>query len=58
MVVAAAGVFGASDHIADLVQGDWDDTLAVNLHGVTNLLQATHPFLRLAPSGCRVLLVG
>jgi rhamnose utilization protein RhaD (predicted bifunctional aldolase and dehydrogenase)/NAD(P)-dependent dehydrogenase (short-subunit alcohol dehydrogenase family) len=58
MVVAAAGVFGASDHIADLVQGDWDDTLAVNLNGVTNLLQATHPFLRLAPSGGRVLLVG
>lgn len=58
MVVAAAGIFGASDHIADLVQGDWDKTLAVNLNGVTHLLQATHPFLRIAPNGGRVLLVG
>ena len=58
MVVAAAGIFGASDHIADLVQDDWDKTLAVNLNGVTNLLRATHPFLRMAPNGGRVLLVG
>jgi len=58
MVVAAAGIFGASDRIANLVQGDWDQTLAVNLTGVTNLLRATHPFLQVAPSGGRVLLVG
>ena len=58
VVVAAAGIFGTSNPIADLVQGEWDQTLAVNLTGVTNLLRATHPFLREAPSGGRVVLIG
>jgi len=58
IVVAAAGIFGASNDIADIVQSDWETTLSVNLNGVTNLLQVTHPFLALAPSGGRVLLVG
>ncbi|MDP6902180.1 MAG: bifunctional aldolase/short-chain dehydrogenase [Acidimicrobiales bacterium] len=58
IVVAAAGIFGASNEIADIVQSDWETTLSVNLNGVTNLLQATHPFLALAPGGGRVLLVG
>jgi len=58
IVVAAAGIFGPSNEIADIVQSDWETTLAVNLNGVTNLLQVTHPFLVLAPGGGRVLLVG
>jgi len=58
IVVAAAGIFGASNEIADIVQSDWETTLSVNLNGVTNLLQITHPFLALAPGGGRVLLVG
>jgi rhamnose utilization protein RhaD (predicted bifunctional aldolase and dehydrogenase)/NAD(P)-dependent dehydrogenase (short-subunit alcohol dehydrogenase family) len=58
IVVAAAGIFGASNEIADIVQSDWETTLSVNLNGVTNLLQVTHPFLVLAPVGGRVLLVG
>ncbi len=58
MVIAAAGIFGASNEIADIVQSDWETTLSVNLNGVTNLLQVTHPFLALAPGGGRVLLVG
>ena len=58
VVVAAAGIFGTSDRIADLVQGEWDQTLAVNLTGVTNLLRAAHPFLQAAPNGGRVVLIG
>jgi len=58
IVVAAAGIFGASNRIADLVQDDWEATLSVNLTGVSNLLQVAHPYLALAPNGGRVLLVG
>jgi len=58
MVVAAAGIFGSSNEIADIVQADWETTLSVNLNGVSNLLYATHPFLALAPHGGSVLLVG
>ncbi|MEC9059636.1 MAG: bifunctional aldolase/short-chain dehydrogenase [Actinomycetota bacterium] len=58
ILVAAAGIFGTSNDIADLVQDDWETTLSVNLNGVSNVLQAAHPYLSLAPNGGRVLLVG
>ena len=58
IVVAAAGIFGSSHEIADIVQSDWETTLSVNLNGVSNLLHVAHPFLALSPKGGRVLLVG
>ena len=58
IVVAAAGIFGSSNEIADIVQSDWEATLSVNLNGVSNLLHVAHPFLTLSPQGGRVLLVG
>ena len=58
IVVAAAGIFGSSNEIAEIVETDWETTLSVNLNGVSNLLHATHPFLTLAPAGGRVLIIG
>ena len=58
IVVAAAGIFGSSNEIAQIVETDWETTLSVNLNGVSNLLHATHPFLTLAPAGGRVLIIG
>ena len=58
ILVAAAGIFGTTSEIADLVPDEWETTLSVNLNGVSNVLQVTHPYLSLAPNGGRVLLVG
>tara|TARA_Y100001970_G_scaffold140428_1_gene172839 strand:- start:15687 stop:17660 length:1974 start_codon:yes stop_codon:yes gene_type:complete len=58
IVVAAAGIFGNTSEIADLVPDDWEATLSVNLTGVSNVLHATHPYLSLAPKGGRVVLIG
>ena len=58
IVVAAAGIFGTTSEIADLVPDDWETTLSVNLTGVSNVLHVTHPYLSLAPNGGRVVLIG
>lgn len=58
MVVAAAGIFGASAPIANLDLDEWARTMRINLDGVTTVLRAVHPFLCLAPRGGRVVLIG
>jgi NAD(P)-dependent dehydrogenase (short-subunit alcohol dehydrogenase family) len=58
MLVAAAGVFGASAAIADFDPASWRDVMAVNAEAVAQLLAAAHPCLRLAPNGGRVVVVG
>ena len=58
IVVAAAGIFGASAPIAELDLEQWRRTMQINLDGVANVLQTTHAFLALAARGGRVVLVG
>lgn len=58
ILVAAAGIFGAGADIANLDLQEWRRTMRINLDGVAHVMQATHPFLALAPAGGRVVLVG
>lgn len=58
MLVAAAGIFGASAPIAELDLREWSRTMRINLDGVTTVLRAAHPLLALAARGGRVVLIG
>ena len=63
IVVAAAGVFGPSARLEDLV-GDaglgtaWQQTFDINLSGAANTLSAAHRVLRHSSTGGRVVIVG
>ena len=63
IVVAAAGIFGPSARLEDLV-GDaglgtaWQQTFDINLSGAANTLSAAHRVLRHSPTGGRVVIVG
>ncbi|WP_416905129.1 bifunctional aldolase/short-chain dehydrogenase [Micromonospora echinospora] len=57
IVVAAAGIFPASQEIAGLDPETWHRTMAVNTESVAYLFSRTHPLLALAPRGGRVVVV-
>ena len=63
IVVAAAGVFGPSARLEDLV-GDaglgtaWQQTFDINVGGTANTIAAAHRLLRHSPTGGRVVIVG
>ena len=57
IVVAAAGMFGASRPIAELDRTAWRRTMAVNLDATADLFALAHPLLALAPRGGRVVVV-
>jgi len=58
IVVANAGVFFAGPGIERLTDRDWRRTLALNLDAQLVLLRAAALFLKLAPSGGAVVVVG
>jgi len=58
MLVLNAGVFPPGSAVADLDPASWRRTMAVNLDANAALLAATHPLLRCAPRGGRVVLIG
>jgi NAD(P)-dependent dehydrogenase (short-subunit alcohol dehydrogenase family) len=58
MVVLNAGIFPAGAPLADLEVDAWRRTMAVNLDANAFLLRETHPLLRLAPNGGRVVVIG
>ncbi len=58
VVVAAAGVFPHSAPIADHEPAAWRRAMAVNVDSIAQLFAAIHPFLRLAPRGGRVVVIG
>ena len=58
MLVLNAGVFPASRRIADLPTDEWRRAMTVNLDANLVLMRACHPFLKLAPRGGRVVVVG
>jgi NAD(P)-dependent dehydrogenase (short-subunit alcohol dehydrogenase family) len=55
MLVLNAGIFPVSKKIADLPLEDWKKILNVNLDANVTLLRETHPLLKLAPNGGRVV---
>src|SRR6266480_1386118 len=58
MLVLNAGVFTASRKIADLPTEEWRKAMNVNLDANLLLMRACHPFLKLAPRGGRVVVIG
>jgi NAD(P)-dependent dehydrogenase (short-subunit alcohol dehydrogenase family) len=58
MLVLNAGVFGAGRGIKDLPQDEWRRVMAINLDANLALMRACHPFLRRAPRGGRVVVIG
>ena len=58
MLVLNAGIFTASRRIADLPTEEWRKAMAVNLDANLLLMRACHRFLKLAPRGGRVVVIG
>ncbi|HKV11418.1 MAG TPA: bifunctional aldolase/short-chain dehydrogenase [Thermoanaerobaculia bacterium] len=58
LLILNAGIFPSSRPIADLALEDWRRVMAINLDANVALLRLCHPFLRLAPGGGRVVVIG
>lgn len=58
ILVVCAGSFGPSTALAELAADDFKATINVNTTSVMATLGAAHPYLRHAPTGGRVVLVG
>jgi rhamnose utilization protein RhaD (predicted bifunctional aldolase and dehydrogenase)/NAD(P)-dependent dehydrogenase (short-subunit alcohol dehydrogenase family) len=58
MLVLNAGVFPASRRIAELPSEDWRRAMTVNLDANLLLMRSCHPFLKLAPRGGRMVVIG
>jgi rhamnose utilization protein RhaD (predicted bifunctional aldolase and dehydrogenase)/NAD(P)-dependent dehydrogenase (short-subunit alcohol dehydrogenase family) len=58
MLVLNAGIFPASRRIEALPLAEWQHVMDINLDANLALLSATHPLLKCAPRGGRVLVVG
>lgn len=58
ILVLNAGLFPATRPVAALALTEWRAALAVNADANLLLMQATHPLLKLAPRGGRVVVIG
>ena len=58
MLVLNAGVFAASHRIADLGAEEWRKVMNVNLDANQSLMRICYPYLKLAPRGGRVVVIG
>jgi rhamnose utilization protein RhaD (predicted bifunctional aldolase and dehydrogenase)/NAD(P)-dependent dehydrogenase (short-subunit alcohol dehydrogenase family) len=58
MAVLNAGIFAASRSIKDIGADEWRRVMAVNLDANLLLMRACHPYLRRAPQGGRVVVIG
>jgi rhamnose utilization protein RhaD (predicted bifunctional aldolase and dehydrogenase)/NAD(P)-dependent dehydrogenase (short-subunit alcohol dehydrogenase family) len=58
MLVLNAGIFSASRSIADLPHDEWRRVMSVNLDANLALMRACHPFVKRAPRGGRVVVIG
>ena len=58
MLVLNAGIFSAARKISELATGEWRKVMNVNLDANLFLLRAGHPYLKLAPRGGRVVVIG
>ena len=58
MVILNAGIFGDSRRIAEIDGAEWRRVMAINLDANLALLRLIHPYLKLAPRGGRVAVIG
>jgi NAD(P)-dependent dehydrogenase (short-subunit alcohol dehydrogenase family) len=58
MMVLNAGVFPPGRRIADLDSEEWQQVMTINLNANLALLRETHPLLKMAPRGGRVVVIG
>jgi len=58
MLVLNAGIFPLSRPIADLSAGEWQKVMAINLDANLTLLRNGYSYLKLAPRGGRVAVIG
>jgi NAD(P)-dependent dehydrogenase (short-subunit alcohol dehydrogenase family) len=58
MLVLNAGIFSASRKIADLPGEEWRKVMSINLDANLALMRSCHPYLKLAPRGGRVVVIG
>jgi rhamnose utilization protein RhaD (predicted bifunctional aldolase and dehydrogenase)/NAD(P)-dependent dehydrogenase (short-subunit alcohol dehydrogenase family) len=58
MLVLNAGIFPATHRIADLPADEWRRSMSVNLDANLLLMRSCHPFLKAAPRGGRVVVIG
>ncbi len=58
MLVLNAGIFSASRKISELPGVEWRRVMAINLDANLALMRVCHPFLKLAPQGGRVVVIG
>jgi rhamnose utilization protein RhaD (predicted bifunctional aldolase and dehydrogenase)/NAD(P)-dependent dehydrogenase (short-subunit alcohol dehydrogenase family) len=58
MLVLNAGIFPSSARIDALATADWQRVMRINLDSNLALMRECHPFLKLAPRGGRVVVIG
>ncbi|HVF71473.1 MAG TPA: bifunctional aldolase/short-chain dehydrogenase [Chthoniobacterales bacterium] len=58
MLILNAGIFPAGTRIESVALAEWRRVFAVNLDANLALLRECHPFLKLAPRGGRVVVIG
>jgi NAD(P)-dependent dehydrogenase (short-subunit alcohol dehydrogenase family) len=58
MLILNAGIFPAGRSIKDLPHDEWRRVMSVNLDANLALMRACHPFLKRAPRGGRVVVIG
>jgi NAD(P)-dependent dehydrogenase (short-subunit alcohol dehydrogenase family) len=58
LLVLNAGIFAAGRSIKDLPQDEWRKVMSINLDANLALLRACHPYLKRAPRGGRVVVIG
>ena len=58
MLVLNAGIFGATRRISELDSDEWRRVMTVNVDANLALMRASHPYLKLAPRGGRVVVIG
>ncbi|MFI5188304.1 MAG: bifunctional aldolase/short-chain dehydrogenase [Chitinophagales bacterium] len=58
MLILNAGIFPPSQPIHSLTKSDWHRVMNINLDANLALLSLVYPFLKLAPMGGRVVIIG
>lgn len=58
ILVLNAGIFPASRSISQLGSDEWRKVMSINLDANLVLMRECHPFLKLAPKGGRVVVIG
>ncbi len=58
MLVLNAGIFPASQPIQDIAADTWKQTMTVNVEAHLAVMQLSHPLLKLALRGGRIVVIG